>query len=162
MENWYLIYTKARAEDLVSMKLLDAGLDVMNPKIKQRRYVRRKLTDTISPLFPCYVFVRFDLEYDYRKVRYTRGVRRVVGTGEMPDVVPDAIVESIRQKMKDGPVEIKPSEFEPGDEVYIKGGPMEGFAAVFEREIKGSERVSILLRAVNVRVVTDRAMVEKT
>lgn len=159
---WYLIYTKPRNEDLVSTLLREAGFEVLNPKLRERKYVRRKLQDVVSPLFPSYVFVRFNVPGDYRVVRYTRGVRRVVGTDSTPAVVPEHIMAALIERTKDGPVEIKPSELEPGEEVSIKGGPFEGLNAVFERRLHHSERVCILLKELNARVVIDRGFLART
>lgn len=161
MFNWYLLYTKPKSEDLLADKLAEKGFEVLNPRLVERKYVRRKLTDVVSPLFPCYIFVRFDILKSFRLIKYTRGVRRVVGTGDFPSVVPDEIVEAIRARTIDGPVTIKPRSFAPGEEVLIKGGQLEGLTAVFEKELSGLERVSVLLKAVNARVVVSRALLAK-
>ncbi len=162
MTGWFLIYTKPGREDVVSGKFIDKGFQVLNPKIKERRYIRRKLQDTISPLFPCYLFVHFDLERDYRLVRYTRGVRSVVGSVGAPTEVPSAIIGELRKRTEGGPIEIAHRTFEPGAEVVVKGGPFEGFSAVFERELKGSERVAILLKSLNVRLIVDAALLDRS
>lgn len=162
MLNWYLVYTKPKNEGIVSRKFTDAGFEVLNPKLKERKVYRRKLQDITSPLFPCYVFVKFDSIEDYRLVKYTRGVKSIVGTAAEPNIVPDEIIDSILARIKDGIVTFKPEELVKGEEVLIKSGPLAGLSAIFERELKGAERVSILLSAMNARVVLDRALVEKS
>lgn len=160
MDNWYIIYTKPKNEDGVSKKFVDKGFDVLNPKYNERKCVRGKLQEVASHFFPCYIFVRFNLLKDYRLVKYTRGVKRVVG-GNTPAAVPDEIIGSIRDRMEDGLVSIRSRGFDEGEEVFIKGGPFEGLNAIFEKEISGSERVSILLKAINARVVVDSAFLER-
>ncbi len=162
MPNWFLIYTKPKCEDVVSGKFVEKGFTVLNPKIKERRYIRRKLQETISPLFPCYLFVQFDLEKDYRLVRFTRGVRNVVGSEGAPTEVPPAIVGELQRRMEEGFVRVVPKSFDPGAEVTIKAGPFEGFSAIFEKELKGRERVAILLKSLNVRMIVDRAIIERS
>lgn len=162
MPNWFLIYTKPKCEDSVSGKFIEKGFQVLNPKIRERRYIRRKLQDTISPLFPCYLFVQFDLEKNYRLVRYTRGVRSVVGSECAPTEVPDAIIGELQKRMEDGFVKAASKGFDPGAEVTIKAGPFEGFNAIFEKELKGRERVAILLKSLNVRVIVDPAMLGRS
>jgi len=161
MSNWYLIYTKPRQEDRVALKLSDCGFDVLNPKIRERKYIRRKAQVVTSPLFPCYVFVRLDIPRDYRMVKFTRGVRSLVGPEGVPAVVPGEIISAIRARTKDGPVAIGPAALESGDAVYIKGGPFEGLDAVFVQELKGGDRVTILLRAMDVRLNIDRALLAR-
>jgi transcription elongation factor/antiterminator RfaH len=155
MLNWYLIYTKPKNEDIVSHKFIQAGFKVLNSKIKERKYYRRRLQDIISPLFPCYIFVKFDYPKDYRLIKYTRGVKRIVGTDKTPSVVPDEIIILIRNKLEKGFVTITQPSFKSGEEVVIKGGPFQGFVAVFEKELNGRERVRILLKAINARMVVD-------
>lgn len=161
MTNWYIVYTKPRSEDIVSQKFGDCGFEVLNPKFRERKYFRRRLQEVTTHLFPCYIFVRFDLMRDYRLVKYTRGVRRVVGTENIPTAVPNDIIDSIRCRMEDGVVSVSPRRFEQGEEVLIKAGAFEGLNAVFEKDLKGTERVSILLKTINARVVVDSALLEK-
>ena len=161
MLNWFLIYTKPRCEDSVSVKLVESGFEVLNPKIEERRYIRRKLQNVISPLFPCYVFVRFDNPRDYRLIRYTKGVKTVVGPEHIPSVVPQGITDQIKKRMEGGAIRVQTVRFVRGEEVSIKAGPFEGLQAVFEKELKGSERVSILLKSINARVVVDPSILDK-
>ncbi len=161
MSQWYLIYTKPRNEDRVAANLGEAGFEILNPKIKERKFIRRKISEVLTPLFPCYVFVRFRLPRDYRLVRYTRGVKKIVGTDHRPTPVHNEIIDSLRERMKDSVVELVRKRFNPGDDVVIKGGPFKGLEAVFLEEMSGMERVSILLREINARVVVDGAMLTR-
>ncbi|MFQ5736288.1 MAG: transcription termination/antitermination protein NusG [Thermodesulfobacteriota bacterium] len=161
MFNWFLIYTKPRCEDSVSSKFVENGFEVLNPKIEERRYIRRKIQDVLSPLFPCYLFVRFDIPADYRLIKYTRGVKSVVGPEHIPSVVPEEIIGQIRKRMEGGVIRMEPCSFVHGEDVSIQAGPFEGLEAVFERQLKGSERVSILLKAVNARVVVDASILKR-
>ena len=159
--NWYLLYTKPRCENSVAQRLSDNGFEVLNPKFKERRYIRRKLQEVIAPLFSCYIFIKFDPFKHYHLVKYTRGLKRIVGTGNVPDVVPEEIISSLKNRMEEGIISIKPLKFEPGEEIFIKGGPLQGFYAIFEKELKGVERVSILLKAINARIVIDSVLLGK-
>lgn len=161
MLTWYLVYTKPKNEDIVSQKLTEAGFEVLNPKLQERKVYRRKLQDIISPLFPCYIFVRFDRTMDYRLIRYTRGVKSIVGTPGEPGIVHEEIIRSIKIRLENGVVALKAPEFTPGEDVVIKAGPLEGFNAVFEKTLKDNDRVSILMGAINARTVIDRALLSK-
>ncbi len=158
MNCWYLIYTKPRCEDNIVTMLSGAGFTVLNPKIKERKYLRRKAVEVLSPLFPCYVFARFDKLRDYHLVKYTRGVKRVLCNEDGPAEIADNVVEAITSRMEDGVIRVR-SGFTPGQAVYIRRGPFEGFTAIFEREMSGMERVSILLKTINMRLVIDRCMI---
>jgi len=161
MLNWNIIYTKPKSEDIVSCKLSNAGLKVLNPKIKERKCYRRKIQDIVSPLFPCYIFVEFDYPNDYHLIKYTRGVRRIIDSGNTPAVVSEDIITTIQNRMREGVITLNQPQFHAGEEVTIIAGPFQGFSAIFEREMKGPERVSILLNAINARVIVDSAILSR-
>jgi len=158
MENWFLLYTKPRCEETVADKLTGAGFSVLNPLVRERKYSRGKVVEAVSPLFPNYVFAKFEKYRDYRLVRYTRGVKCVLSSEEGPAEIPEKVVDSIASRMENGFVRVQ-SSFTQGQTVIIKGGPFEGFTAVFEKQMSGMERVCLLLKAINVRLVIDRSMV---
>lgn len=158
--NWYALYTKPRNEDVVAYRLHDIGIDVLNPKLKSKKYQRNKLSEVIEPFFPCYLFAHFNSKY-FHMISYTRGVRYIVGKSN-PMVVPDEIVNTLKEQMYEGNIiVIKPQKFEKGNKVLIKDGPFKDFYGIFEREIKGPERVMILLEAINYKLEIDSCLVKK-
>ncbi|MEW6215710.1 MAG: transcription termination/antitermination NusG family protein [Nitrospirota bacterium] len=153
--NWHAIYTKPRNEDSVASRLHDIGIDVLNPKLKSKKYKRNKLIEVIEPLFPCYLFANFDKDKYSHLISYTRGVRYIVGKNN-PIIVQDKIINTIKENMEEGNIiVIKPQRFEKGNRVLIKNGPFKDFYGIFERETKGSERVLILLDAIYYRLELD-------
>ena len=158
---WYAIYTKQAQEDVVTLRLRNIGMDVLNPKLKTRKFKRDKLAEVIEPLFPCYIFADFDKEKYAHLITYTRGVRYIVGKKE-PIRIYDEVIEAIRCNMEEGDlVSIKPQPLEKGDRVLIKEGPFRNFYGIFEREIKGPERVMILLETIHCRVELDSGYLDK-
>jgi len=158
---WYVIYTKPGKEDTVAGSLHGIGLNVLNPKYRTKKYKRNKLVDVIEPLFPCYMFARFDKEKYAHLITYTRGVRYIVGK-QHPIVVRDEIIDAIRESMEEGDVVvIKPERFESGERVIIREGPFRNFYGIFEREIKGNERVMILLETIHYKIELDRHFLKK-
>lgn len=162
MLNWYAIYTKPRYERVVAEKLSNCGFNILNPLMKEKKVYRRKLQEVITPLFPCYIFVNLDIIRYSRLVKYTRGVKSIVGTAYTPAIVPDAIINSMLDRMENGIITtVRIPEYHSGDEVIIRAGAFEGFEALFERELNGTERVSILLKALNARITLDRALLSR-
>jgi transcription antitermination factor NusG len=51
----------------------------------------------------------------------------------------------------------------PGDEVLIQDGPLKSFAGVFEREMKGADRVRILIHTLSYQahVEIEKEMIKK-
>src|SRR3972149_11009271 len=73
--NWYALYTKPRKEDAVAVRLQDAQIEVLTPKLKSKRYKGNKLIETVEALFPCYLLAKFDKDKCSHLISYTRGVR---------------------------------------------------------------------------------------
>ena len=152
---WYAVYTKPKKEDSVAFSLQNIGLEVLNPKIKFRKFKRNRLTDVIEPLFPCYLFANFDKDKYAHLITYTRGVKYIVGK-KSPVAVQDEVINVIKDGIEDhNLIVIKPSTFKNGDKVLIKDGPFKDFYGIFEKEIKGHERVMILLETIQCRVELD-------
>lgn len=159
---WYAVYTKPKREDGAASALRNAGVEVFNPKLKQRKYSKGAYKDMIGPLFPCYLFVRFEATAPSRMIKYTRGIRKIVG-GDSPWPVPDEIIDLLKSREEDGLIALKPPELRGGDRVKITQGPMQGLDGIFEREIGGQERVILLLNAIEyqARVVIEKSFLMK-
>ncbi|MBI5582402.1 MAG: hypothetical protein HY892_01130, partial [Deltaproteobacteria bacterium] len=150
-ENWYCLYTKSKQEDIVSQKLLKhPGIEIFNPKIKRKKTIRGKMTEVVEGLFPCYLFSRFDPYEYYHMIKYTRGVKRVVGNKEgFPYIIDENLLENIKGRMIDGYVEIESPFFSEGEAVMIDEGPFKGLSGIFLKEMKASDRVMILLNTLH-------------
>jgi len=59
--------------------------------------------------------------------------------------------------------EIKPRPYRTGEPVLIREGPLSGLEAVFDREMKGSERVAVLLELLGrqTRLVLSNEMISR-
>jgi len=155
---WYAVHTKPRRENTVTDLLLNVGLEVFSPKLKQKKYLHGTYKDIISPFFPCYIFVKFKPSMAAHMIKYTRGVRKIVG-GDSPLPVADEIINLMKMHDEDGIITIKPPELKCGDSVAINDGPLTGLKGIFEKELNGQERVVLLLNAIEyqARVVVDKA-----
>ncbi|MCL5023289.1 MAG: hypothetical protein M1497_07970 [Nitrospirae bacterium] len=158
--NWYAIYTKPNAEESVSALLSGAGIETFNPKIKVLKRIREKYVDVVEELFPSYIFAFFDTDTQSHMIRYTRGVKYVVGK-ENPLSVHPSLIDAIRQRMENGIVMPAPLNLTRGDRVLIKEGPFKDFYGIFERVIPGRERALILLEALHCRLDIESRSVRK-
>ena len=161
---WYLIRTKAGKERWVRDQLRTILPEVFLPLLRGKSPRWGRMSTTITALFPCYVFARFDLQLSYFDVKYLPGVRGIVSAGADPLVVPTGIITEIRRRGTDDIVEIREKPFGSGERVVVVDGPFRGFEAVFDRYLSGPERVAILLSAIEaggLRVVLPAAAVAK-
>jgi len=159
--NWYAIYTKPKCEDSTALHLKNAGIEVLTPKIRIKKYLRGKYVHAIEPLFKNYIFASFDHERHTQVIRFTRGVKYIVGK-ENPVVVPVEIIRAISEHMgEDSIITPVPDPLSKGDRVLVKEGPFANFYGIFEREIPGRDRIVILLEALGSRLEIEDVSVRK-
>jgi transcriptional antiterminator RfaH len=146
MMHWYALYTKPKKERQVETTLRGQGIEVYLPTV-QRKVRRRDRPDRMV-YFPCYLFARMDLSVVPRSsIDWMPGVRRIVGSGNQPAVVPDEIVEMIRERL-DVIEEVGYGGLKQGDRVRIISGPLRDLEAVFDKPMSPANRVRILLDVV--------------
>lgn len=158
--SWHAIYIKPKCEDSIAIQLRNAGIETLNPKIRTKKFIRRKYIFVIEPLFPNYIFASFDSEKQGHMIKYTRGVRFIVGK-QNPLAVPQEIIEAIQKRMQGDIVTPAPEKLEKGDRVLIKEGPFVNFYGIFERDIPGKERAMILLEALHSKVEIESLSIRK-
>jgi len=160
---WYAIHTKPRQEAVAQAALDREKVTTFYPKLRRKKIVRRKFQWVTGPLFPGYIFARFDFTQSHRLVRYASGVTNIVNFGGKPAVVEEAIIQTIQEHCVQDVVTVEPIRFKPGDVVHIQEGPLAGFRGIFQRELSDTERVVILLQTMGAgaRVEVSREQIEK-
>ena len=154
---WYVIRTKPHQERLAEFHLRQLSVETFLPLLKLQKKVRRQDKTVVEPLFPRYLFARFDVNDRYRAVNFSRGVLNIVEFGSKPAEVSEALIDGIKSRMNDGYVTPNTERFHQGQIVHITGGPLAGLEAVFVKEIKEKDRVLLLLRALglNAKLMID-------
>ena len=148
MDEWYLVHTRAGKESAVRDQLSQWLPKVLLPTLRVKVLRWSKRVSTVAPLFPCYLFAAFSMEHDLSHVKYTSGVREVVSGGREPLVVPSTIVQELKDRCANGPIELPTKPLQPGDRVMIAEGVLRGFEAVFDQYLSGPQRVAVLLSSV--------------
>lgn len=165
LPQWYVVHTHPKQEDRANSNLRVWGVETLHPKLKTRRVneFSGAVTYLTKPMFPRYIFARFDARKQLAKISFTRGVHHVVSFGGQPTWVEDEIIQIISARIdQNGFVRIG-DDLKQGDRVVIKAGPLRDFEGVFERELNDSERISVLLTTISYqgRVVVNRDLLER-
>lgn len=147
MQQWHVLYTQPKKELIVNNQLEQRNLEVYFPVLQYDRGYRRGIR--LEPFFPNYLFVRVDLLLDEATgLRWMPGVRGIVVTGDEPAVVPEAVIETLHNRLdalEKRVLRKSDSLFAPGQKVRIVDGPFKGFEAVFQAGLNGHDRVQVLL-----------------
>ena len=149
MKSWYAVHTKSCCEASSCASLERHGVEVFLPMLRERKVLRGRCRPTASPLFPRYLFAKFDVSSQLRAVTYARGVKDIVAFGSGPSMVDESIIHAIRSQLTEGVLELSEDRFSPGQVVRIREGPLCGLEAVFKKKLDGTNRVVLLLKAMS-------------
>jgi transcription antitermination factor NusG len=153
---WYAVYTKHQHEKSASDLLSRKGFEVFLPRYSfERRWKDR--TKTVSlPVFPCYLFLRTDLDRKLDILR-TPGVFWLVETFGRACAIPESEIEAVR-KIISSSSRVEPHPYpglKDGDLVRIRSGALRGIQGTLIR-LKNRYRVvlsvEILQKAISVEV----------
>jgi transcriptional antiterminator RfaH len=126
-DRWFVARTKPGQEVTASVSVAALGYPIFLPVHIVRRTHARKVEQLSRPMFPRYIFVRFDPDYDYSDIKTSRGVASrclIVNVGDNPVAVPDLVIEAIRGRERiilANAGEIR-TGYAPGDTFQIQRG----------------------------------------
>lgn len=146
MKRWYVAYTQANGEGRAALNLQRQGFEAYLPCYSKERRHARRIERISRPLFPRYIFVRFDIDNDqWRSVNGTFGISHLVSHGNMPLPIPEEIIEDIqRHENKDGLFVMRVPVYQPGQRLEVVEGPLAMHRGRFKR-MTDDERVVLLL-----------------
>jgi transcription antitermination factor NusG len=153
-EAWYALYAKHQHEKSAANLLSRKGFDVLLPlyRVAHRWKDRSKVVEL--PVFPCYLFLRANLEYKTEILR-TPGVFWFVGTGGRAHPVAEHEIDAVR-RVAQGPARFEPHPYlHSGDRVRIRSGALvgiEGFLIRFKNQYRIVLSVELLQKSVAVEV----------
>ncbi len=147
---WYAIQTKRYSEGRVSLSLTRSLIPAVLPLIEVSHRARGRRRVSLEPLFPCYLFAQMERIDDdpglWHSLRWTPGVRSILGADGEPTPVPDEVIGALQERVKDLGFVRPGLRFAANDRVLIRHGPLSGLEAVFDRPLSGSGRVQVLVQ----------------
>jgi transcriptional antiterminator RfaH len=149
---WFVVQTKPGNEHRVETHLLNQKIETFLPLFETHQYRNGKIGQITKPLFPNYLFARLDLKLHYYKVKWTRGVSKLLGFGDGPVPISDKVIQTIKERTgKDNLVKLK-EELTEGDIVQITSGLFKEFNGIFLKKLSDNGRVRILVNLIGVEV----------
>ena len=98
---WYAVRVRSRFEFVTSAVLEEKGYETFLPSYRSRRAWSDRMKEVEIPLFPGYLFCRFDAADPYR-VLNSPGVVSVISVGPRPLPVDEQEVASIQKVCRSG------------------------------------------------------------
>ncbi len=153
---WYALQVRPRWEKLAALALGQKGYDPFLPLYTSRNRWSDRYKDVSLPLFPGYVFCRFDLSRRL-PVMTTPGILSVVG-GRTPVPVDSAELDAIATLVRSG-LPASPWPFlKVGQRVRIERGALAGLEGILlslKKDFRVVLSVSLLQRSVAVEIDRD-------
>lgn len=145
--NWFVAETLPRSESLAREQLARQEFACFLPRFRKTRRHARRVEQALAPVFPGYIFVRFDPARDrWRAINGTRGVRRLVGPSSgMPEPMPEPAMQALLARC-DGDIMVRRfSSLAVGQRVRLVAGPLcDQIASIESLDDRG--RIRVLLQ----------------
>jgi transcriptional antiterminator NusG len=147
---WHVVRAIGRSDREVNASLVNLGFAVYSPRVLEMRPLGKRQMSArqrragieisrpeLVPLFPRYLFVRFDMGRSaWRDIFGVVGVAGLVCDGGLPVPVTQAVIDRIRDLETGGTILAREQKmrvvFAVGQQVRINSGPFADFRAVMQ------------------------------
>jgi transcription antitermination factor NusG len=151
---WYALQVRPRFEKIIATTLLNKGYEGFLPLYRNRSRWSDRIKEVELPLFPGYLFCRFDINKRL-PILVTPGVMHVVGIGKIPYPVEEDEIAALQAIVISGLQAEPRSYLNIGAKVRIEIGPLAGLEGIL-LALKGTSKliisVSLLQRSVAVHI----------
>jgi transcription antitermination factor NusG len=161
---WFALQVRTRHEAGVADYLQGKGYEYFLPIYKARRRWSDRTKQVNAPLFPGYLFCRFNPQ-NRLPILKTPGVTQIVGYNHVPVAVDEKEINAIRTLVESG-LPNQPCPFlELGNRVRIEAGALRGLEGIL-LEVKGKRKlvlsITLLQRSVAVEIDSESVSVVPT
>src|SRR4030042_2426553 len=152
LRSWYVIHTKPGNEYRVETNLSNQEIEVFLPRLETCQYSHEKMLQKIKPLFPNYLFAKFDMDVHYYRVKWTRGVSKILGVGNEPIPISEKVIQTIKAQRGENNLVKVNDGLEEGNIIQFTSGPFRDLLGVFDKKMSDGKRVRGLLSLMGVDV----------
>jgi transcription antitermination factor NusG len=153
---WFALHVNVRRERVTADALHSRGFENFLPLGRTRHRWSDRIKEVEVPLFPRYLFCRFNVQ-DRHRVLTTPGVEYIVGIGKIPVIIPPEEIAALDTVMKSAAIAQLSPFLQTGQWVRIEEGALSGLEGIL-LDFRGSCRlvVSVTLLQRSVAVEIDR------
>ncbi len=144
--SWFCVKSRPRQESVAARNLATlGGVEVLMPRVRRRRLGHDGPKHVVEPLFPGYLFARYEPEECHGPVRSTRGVLHVVSKAGQAVKVEDSVIAELLGMGPDATLTLEDPQPEVGKRVRIIRGVLEGGEGEVLRLASPQRRIAILM-----------------
>ena len=126
---WFAVAVKPRFDKAVARTLKSKGFETLLPLYKTKHRYAERLKISELPLFPGYVFCRFNV-LTRLPILITPGVTQILGTGNTPLALSEEEIVSLRAAIH-ADIPLQPFPFiQAGQRVRIEEGALKGLVGL--------------------------------
>jgi len=151
---WFALRSKPNKEGPLWREVHAQGYEVFYPQIHVQPVNPR--SRKVRPYFPGYMFVHIDLpEVGISEFMWMPHSYGLVIFGTEPPSVPEELIQALHRRVK--AINAAGGEnlegLKQGEAVKIESGPFTGYEALFDARLPGGDRVRVLLKLLERRLV---------
>ena len=144
-KEWFILQFKPNSHHQAAKNLTQQGFEVFLPLHDSTSRKLSRFINTSKPLFPGYMFIRFDkAESEWHKINNTYGVSRLVTFNSILKSISSSFIDDLMMQYDLSGKLLPIKKLKEGDQVAILKGPFANFIATVEK-YEADQRIWILM-----------------
>ena len=144
-KEWFILQFKSNSHHLAAKNLTRQGFEIFLPLHETTSRRLSRFINTSKPLFPGYMFIRFDkVESEWHKINSTYGVSRLITFNSHLKSIPNGFVDSLMKRYDFSGKLLPMQKLKKGDQVTVLKGPFAKFIATVEK-YETDQRIWVLM-----------------
>ena len=144
-KEWFILQFKSNSHHLAAKNLTRQGFETFLPLHETTSRRTSRFINTSKPLFPGYMFVKFDrAESAWHKINSTYGVSRLITFNSTLKSIPTIFVDHLMKRYDLSGKLLPIKKLKKGNQVTVLNGPFANFIATVEK-YEADQRIWILM-----------------
>ena len=144
-KEWFILQFKSNSHHLAAKNLNRQGFETFLPLHETTSRRLSRFINTSKPLFPGYMFIRFDrAESEWHKINNTYGVSHLITFNSILKSIPTIFVDHLMKRYDLSGKLLPIQKLKKGDQVTVLTGPFANFIATVEK-YEADQRIWILM-----------------
>jgi transcriptional antiterminator RfaH len=144
-KEWFILQFKSNSHHLAAKNLNRQGFETFLPLHDTTSRRTSRFINTSKPLFPGYMFIRFDkTKSGWHKINNTYGVSRLITFNSILKSIPTIFVDHLMKRYELSGKLLPIQKLKKGDQVTVLKGPFANFIATVEN-YEADQRIWILM-----------------